>query len=737
MKRFFSFLLCLALLFLSAPALAEGAEIKADWMPNEVREFFSSSAFNGYTIGESASHLVENTVGGTYFFAVAQKEGHNVLYGFEQKNGHFDYWLKTDNAIAQGEGFFVLCYHSGELYLFDGTKKDIGEGFSVMFTRADYEEQHDNILYFSVNQSGQFHLKVACVDYGWEEVLVTSNSLAYSFEGTYEGTAYGTVETNLRYFSYAAFPKSLKEAKEKLTTPPAIPTGEMTAQKIKFTGGQKFPVYSGPGAEYERAAGGKASVSTNDWIQVFGSERGYILIQYAISASQMRFGYIDQSSLPKNTTVAPLSFSYEDAAITANTFLTDDPLNSQARIRTLSAGQGGVKRLAAMGNWVYVEISGQGQAVRGFVPASAVSKAAHEQSFSASFRGADYTAQAEMTLLYGVTANITVTVDGPAAWNQPGADAVTGYQAYANNVPLQALSTTTRDLTTGAWRAVFTLSAAVPSGAAVLGLCPIRAQSGQKAEEMVTVYLSAAQQNAQAAPVPSSSGNSAGYSSAVVNNPNARDRLHLRKNAYGSAASLGKYYNGTVVAVLPDNAGNAEWLHVRIGGAEGYMEARYLAFGESGSQVPSAQPIVTIANTAGTGLNLRASQSTDSAVIRLLKNGAQVTVMGLSEDWLHVQADGETGYIKATGVSPRVPYTYGTPGGGVIGRAVTLGDPTPVYQKPMAELSANENPDAMNAGFLAKGRTVDVYQIRNGYALISYGASRQWAETRLLQMLDN
>ena len=213
MKRFFSFLLCLALLFLSAPALAEGAEIKADWMPNEVREFFSSSAFNGYTIGESASHLVENTVGGTYFFAVAQKEGHNVLYGFEQKNGHFDYWLKTDNAIAQGEGFFVLCYHSGELYLFDGTKKDIGEGFSVMFTRADYEEQHDNILYFSVNQSGQFHLKVACVDYGWEEVLVTSNSLAYSFEGAYEGTAYGTVETNLRYFSYAAFPKSLKEAK--------------------------------------------------------------------------------------------------------------------------------------------------------------------------------------------------------------------------------------------------------------------------------------------------------------------------------------------------------------------------------------------------------------------------------------------------------------------------------------------------------------------------------------------
>jgi hypothetical protein len=221
MKRFLSLLLCLTLIALPlllrcVPALAEGADIKVQWMPAEVTAFFSSSTFDGWTIGDRASILVENTVGGTFFFAVAQKGGHNVLYGFEQKNGRFDYWLKTDNALAQGEGFFVLSYHSGELYLFDETKKNIGEGFGIMFTRADNEEQHDNELYFSVNQNGQFHLKVACVDYGWEEVLVTSDSLAYSFEGTYEGTAYGTVETNLRYFSYAAFPKTLKEARTEI-----------------------------------------------------------------------------------------------------------------------------------------------------------------------------------------------------------------------------------------------------------------------------------------------------------------------------------------------------------------------------------------------------------------------------------------------------------------------------------------------------------------------------------------
>ncbi|MDO5325395.1 MAG: SH3 domain-containing protein [Clostridia bacterium] len=726
MKRIVAFLLCLVLFCGCVPALADGAAIKADWMPYEVKEFFSASSFNGWTIGESASILVENTAGGTYFFAVAQKEGHNVLYGFEQKNGHFDYWLKTDNAIVQGEGFFVLRYNSGDFQLFNGQIKNIGEGFSLMFTRADYEEQHDHLLYFSVNKSGQFHLKLACVDHGWEEVLVTSDSLAYSHEGTYEGTAYGTVETNLRYFSYAAFPKTLKEARKKLTAPPAIPMGELTAQKIKFTGGQKFPVYSGPGAEYERAAGGKASVSTNDWIQVFGSEKGYILIQYAISSSQMRFGWIDQSALPKNANVGPLSFAYEDAVITANTFLTDDPLNSQTRVRMVNAGQSGVKWLASMGNWVYVEIIGQGQAVRGFVPASAVSRATHEQAFSASYLGKDYTAKAEMTLLYGVTANITVTVDGPTAWSSLNADKITGYQVYANHVPVSSLPSAALDPAASGWRTVFTLAASLPTNTAVIGLCPIHAATGQKADEMMVITLNAtARQNTQPLAASDSHWHYAGYNTAVVNNPDAKERLHLRKNAYGSADSLGKYYNGTVAVVLPDNKDGAEWAHVRIGNTEGYMEAKYLAFQEAANQIVSAQPVVTIDNPSGTGLNLRAGQSTDSAVIRLLPNGVQVTVMGLSEDWLHVQAGEDTGYIRITGTSPRVPYTYGTPGGDGSLARITVN--CFAYAEPNANARAVCN--------LFIGEAFPLARTQNGYAQIEVDGAAVWIRTSCIERI--
>ena len=94
----------------------------------------------------------------------------------------------------------------------------------------------------------------------------------------------------------------------------------------------------------------------------------------------------------------------------------------------------------------------------------------------------------------GGAAEIAVTVKGPAAWGEPSADPVTAYQAYANNVPLNALSSATRDLTArDAYVTVFTLSAVLPTGTTVLGLCPVHAQTGQQAGEMITVILNNAE----------------------------------------------------------------------------------------------------------------------------------------------------------------------------------------------------------------------------------------------------
>ena len=494
MKRILSALLCLAIIVLPlllrfSPAFAEGADVKADWMPYEVAQFFSASQFNGWTIGASASRLIENTAGGTFFFAVAQKEGYNVLYGFEQKNGHYNYWMKTDKCLPQGKGGFNLCYTAGEHLFASGATATYGASLKIVFYRADDEEQADTILIAEATKSGQFHVRAVFFNHAWDEAYLTDHSITYYLdEGHTKATVYGTVETNLRYFSLSAFPRTIKEAKNKLTQAPVIPSGELSAQKIKFTGGQKFPVYSGPGAEYERGAGGKASVSTNDWIQVFGSESGFIMIQYAISASQMRIGYIDQSALPKNANVSALRFAWEDAELTSSTFLTDDPLNSQTRTRTLNAGQQ-VKWLATMGNWVYVELTGGGQPIRGFVPSGAIRVTPAEQYLEVFFQTVTYTALASVTVDRDRTAVIVVTVAGPDDWNQPEADAVTGYQLYAGNDLIYAQPYVSRDQNADGWRTIFVLSAVLPEGTTALGLLPMHAQSGYQPEEMIKMNL--------------------------------------------------------------------------------------------------------------------------------------------------------------------------------------------------------------------------------------------------------
>ena len=163
------------------------------------------------------------------------------------------------------------------------------------------------------------------------------------------------------------------DAPEQTAPPAESPLPELKAQLADFPADQKYPVYTGPGTNYERARQNKAAVSTNDWIQVFGTENGYLMIQYAVTASQYRIGYIDASSLPGNIDAGPLAFASLPAMILRETALTDDPLGEGQPLHTLSAGTE-VQWLAVMGGWAYLEWTGNGQPVRGFVPADAVGR---------------------------------------------------------------------------------------------------------------------------------------------------------------------------------------------------------------------------------------------------------------------------------------------------------------------------------------------------------------------------
>jgi hypothetical protein len=78
---------------------------------------------------------------------------------------------------------------------------------------------------------------------------------------------------------------------------------------------------------------------------------------------------------------------------------------------------------------------------------------------------------------------------------------------------------------------------------------------------------------------------------AVVDNPDPKDRLHLRANPSQRADSLGKFYNGTILQVKEKKG---DWWRVSIGHLEGWMMGKYLVEGAAMDQVKTAFPVLDL-----------------------------------------------------------------------------------------------------------------------------------------------
>lgn len=129
---------------------------------------------------------------------------------------------------------------------------------------------------------------------------------------------------------------------------------------------------------------------------------------------------------------------------------------------------------------------------------------------------------------------------------------------------------------------------------------------------------------------------------AMVNNPNPEDRLHLRTRPDKNAASLGKYYNGTVVQVLEDGG---TWVKVNVLGVEGYMMKDYLAYGEAMNNVASAGPCVGLRSASA---GLYGSPQAAHPFTTITADDLGLYVRGVvGEKWYHVWfvGSGLSGYM--------------------------------------------------------------------------------------------
>lgn len=359
MKRLLMLLTCLAALLCASIGIAD------EGLPADVAAYFATDSY------QIESHCeIEN-----YFFVAAENEqGTKLLFAFKQAKNGWNFSFKTSKAVPQGEGALVLSNAKGTQRLVDDKTYRLPTlSIGQLETKFGGEYCEQGAAYEL--REGQWYLEDLWSLTG-SQYWITFHDSELTYYDDYEayrssGVITATVQRDLRYVSLEAIPKTIEKARETLTVAPRLPaSAELTAQNIKFTGGKKYSVYSAPSETSFRGANNKAAVSTNSWIQVFGREGDWILIQYSIDAEHYRFGYIKASALPKSAQVDALDFMAKTAYTRLSINVTDDPLYSGRAMLTLPA-HAWVTWLATLGNWAYIE-SSTGDYLRGFVPVYAL-----------------------------------------------------------------------------------------------------------------------------------------------------------------------------------------------------------------------------------------------------------------------------------------------------------------------------------------------------------------------------
>ena len=353
MRKFLAALFLLCALFMACTALADGV----NGVPAEIKAILAdSSRWAQWTVTDYVC-----PDGGQTAFVALHKDKTNELLCFSRKSGQWKLTWHQRDAVPQGSDALELIDRSESTY----AGLSVGTGFSFRLAvpgewESVYELRNDIWRLRAIVHVDADGKSIT------ERFVIKSNQVVYS--GPRKKNDFkmdGVVQTDLRYFSYSSFTKDPDRLKNALSNPPTIPNGTLKAQEISFTGGKRYSVYQGPGESYGQAGNEKAVVSTNDWIQVFGKENGWIMIQYDITRDHMRIGWIEESALPKSASVATFAWQGQSAWLSKDATLTDDPLYSKSAILTLPKGAW-VTELGTLGDWVYIE-SSTGDLVRGFV----------------------------------------------------------------------------------------------------------------------------------------------------------------------------------------------------------------------------------------------------------------------------------------------------------------------------------------------------------------------------------
>lgn len=343
--------------------------------------------------------LMETEEPSTFTWEIAQEDGYQVLHERLANGLEVSYPVERwsdDGRIhlpaGDGGGFYMPYLNdSAAAYLAAQTERSAFDGMLADYLdssmQAKLTQQGLNAYEIVLRQvDGAWCICVGCFDAESEQELLFR--LTEESVGVYVDSwvSVWDDEVTLQPWLMPSTPedcyrlmagiiesnRDLAEQAAESSTPTREPLA-LTAVRGDFARNQSFAVYESlRGEEPRRAGNGKAKVSTNGEISVYGQWMGALLVEYEISADRHRIGWIEaeMADAPELdfTDVYGLCLC---GVVTASVSLTDDPLFSGESIAVMAGGNS-VHVLGRLDDWLLVE-GFIGDDVRmGFVPASAV-----------------------------------------------------------------------------------------------------------------------------------------------------------------------------------------------------------------------------------------------------------------------------------------------------------------------------------------------------------------------------
>ena len=350
-------------------------------IPEAIRQDIAAR-YPGMTYEDSAQ--LPNTPDGMHCFVLLRDACQRRLLGCRYADGAWSLMADTRDGVPQTPLQAWLGHWArGELYLNLMTGGESGcdglyyteHGGSISVLTTDEESYVDSVHYMW-RQDGyhlaQYTKRITSMVDIIDEVMVFTNMS----EGP-EGTGICTVETAIDRVDFTQLPNTLEEYYQLQEGRPLLDWFDehsLLDRDVTFPVGRKYPVYTGPGTSYARAAGGKAAVSTNGWIQVFCEYNGMWLIQYELDEGAYRMGWIEAEPDASWGYMAQVDFSNGYMICTRQGLtLTDDPMGTRRETVQLD----GTVRIHVMAglnmDWLYVRAEAEDGIWWGFLPSDALS----------------------------------------------------------------------------------------------------------------------------------------------------------------------------------------------------------------------------------------------------------------------------------------------------------------------------------------------------------------------------